>query len=162
MTSRRFRACRLSKSWWKQTLITKLKRKKNNLSEPTAMVPYWFSWLVIQPHYWWSYSKTRVGSSRGDAAAHLNQWRKVPSPNANGATQSPLQMGFLTVKLVGISQMAEEQTAHTHSHERMLLGVFFLNVGRTLRVLQFVWLVNLKQFITEEVEVMLPKLHFSR
>lgn len=68
-----------SKCRWKQTLFTKLKRK-NNLSGPTVGAPYWFSWLMIWPHYCWSYSQTEVGSFRGDAAAYLNHGGKIQIP----------------------------------------------------------------------------------
>lgn len=83
-----------SKCWWKQTLFTKLKRK-NNLSGSTAGAPYWFSWLMIRPHYCWSYSKTGVGSFRGDAAAHLNHRGKSQIPKLAEIQSASFTEGFL-------------------------------------------------------------------
>lgn len=127
---------------------------------------------MIQPHYWCSYSKIRVGIFRGDAAAHFNQWRKVPKlTESHSVSITDVFLFFFNGEAdQNITNGRRANCSHPLSWVYAFMYFFFfsLNFGsatvvfsshphiRTPRVsLQLVWLVNLKQFITEEVEVML-------
>lgn len=128
---------------------------------------------MIRPHYCRSYSKTGVGSFRGDAAAHLNHGGKIQIPKLTEIQSASFTEDFFKSGDADMNITNGRRANCSHPLPICYFIIFILlNVLHvstvvfsacphvtTMRVsLQFIWLLKLKQDIVEQVQIKLLKL----
>lgn len=120
---------------------------------------------MIRPHYCWSYSKTGVGSFRGDAAAHLNHRGKSQIPKLTEIQSASFTEGFLKWWCWYEYHKWQEGKPLTPTPNMVIFHYFdFAKCSSCFHMrvsLQFFLLLKQKQDIVEQVQITLLKLSFD-